>query len=439
MTDPLGVVEEQVLPPRAAQRYTNLKRIGYGGMGEVFRARDEHVERDVAIKIIRQDCAKSSGLRERFRREVVVLSKISHPNVVQFYDFWDEDGCVFYTMEFVEGKKLDTLIEEGKTTIDEGVELIKKLCDGVAAVHKEGVIHRDLKPDNIIVTPDGVPKIIDFGIAKFADPLGPHQLTGTGEMVGTFRYLPPEVLSGHRADERSDVYQLALILYELITRRHPFGDCSVIDIVQGKAFDAIEVPSKVVDHVDKELDLIVTKGLELDRRDRIPNALVYRDVLTAWAIGEDTGIEKYVGTHRKGKEQRSFLGRAIPYLFCAAIIMFFLTRLALFSISSAQREGMILNNLLFTAVHRGDHEEVARLVKVGSDIHAADGSGNCPLHHAARRGHRQVVALLLELGANSGVSNKAGETPQALAEKNGHKKIVLLLQNGLKNKTAGLQ
>ena len=426
MTDPLGVVEEQVLPPRAAARYTNLKRIGYGGMGEVFRARDEHVERDVAIKVIRQDCSKSSGLRERFRREVVVLSKISHPNVVRFYDFWDEDGCVFYTMEYVKGKKLDTIIEEGQLKIDEGVKLIRKLCDGVAAVHSEGIIHRDLKPDNIIVNEEGEPKIIDFGIAKFADPLGPHQLTGTGEMVGTFRYLPPEVLSGQPADERSDVYQLALILYEVITGKHPFGDCSVIDIVQGHVFEEILMPSKVVDHVDKELDLIVQKGFELDRRDRIPSANVYRDVLAAWAIGEDTGIEKYV-TLGEMRKQRSLLGRAMPFIFCAVIILFFLSRLAIFAHTSASREANILNNLLFTAVHRGDHEEVARLVKVGSSVHAKDASGNGPLHHAARRGHFQVVHLLLELGAKKKTKNIAGKTAVELAQKSGHKKIVALL------------
>ena len=427
MTDPLGVVEEQVLPPRAAARYSNLKRIGYGGMGEVFRARDEHVERDVAIKVIRQDCSESKGLRERFRREVVVLSKINHPNVVRFYDFWDEDGCVFYTMEYVNGKKLDTIIDEGKMTIDQGVAIMRKLCDGVAAVHGEGIIHRDLKPDNIIVTEEGEPKIIDFGIAKFADPLGPHQLTGTGEMVGTFRYLPPEVLSGQQADERSDVYQLALILYEVITGKHPFGDCSVIDIVQGRVFEEYLLPSKVVDHVDKELDLIVQKGFELDRRDRIPSAAVYRDVLAAWAIGEDTGIEKYLSTGKK-ESKPSLLGRAIPFIFCAIIILFFLSRLAFFARSSAQREAMILNNLLFTAVHRGDHEEVARLVKVGSNIGARDASGNDPLHHAARRGHFQVVHLLLELGAKKDGKNNKGKTALELAEKGGHKKIVALLK-----------
>jgi len=420
---PDGLAAEQILPPGAAQRYRDLRRVGYGGMGEVFRAFDTHVERDVAVKVIRQDCAASTSLRARFRREVVVLSKVDHPAVVRFYDFSDEGACTFYTMEFVEGRKLDTIIAEGTMPVDEAVDLMRRLCDGVAAVHAQGIVHRDIKPDNVLVTADGQPKLIDFGIAKFVDPMSPHQYTASNEMVGTFRYLPPEVLGGNEADERSDVYQLTVILYELLTGRHPFGDKTVVDIVQGNAFDTIPRPSTLRDGVDGELDRIVRAGLELSPARRLPGAAALRDVLQAWAVGDDTGIARYERPVPE-RVQPTFWQRLTPKLLCLAIVAFFLSRLALSVAESTQYEDRILGNLLHTAAQRGDAEEIKRLAKIGCRFDGTDERGDTPLHHAARRGHQSAVAALLELGAPADARNGAGKTARDLAAEGGHGSIV---------------
>ena len=251
-------------------------------MGEVFLARDEALDRDVAIKVIRPDLADDEDFVKRFKREVVTLSRISHPNVIHFYDVWDEESTLFYTMEYVEGKDLDHLIASGKLDVVKACELVAQVCDGLAAIHKAGVIHRDIKPGNVVVTSDGVPKLLDFSLATFVNPVTAHKITASGQLSGTLNYIAPEVFKGYDADEVSDVYQMGLLLYEALCCDHPFADLPILDIVQGIAANKVSSFIERIEGADEDLEDIVFRAMHVSIDDRIQSATALRDELNEW-------------------------------------------------------------------------------------------------------------------------------------------------------------
>ena len=270
------------LPPNAAARYVNISLIGQGGMGAVLRAYDSLLKRDVALKIIRSHLCEDRRIKRRFRREVQSLASVKHPNIVRFYDFEEEAGVAYFTMEYVEGESLSSLIADGALTKRRSVELVLKLASGLHSVHEAGMLHRDIKPENVVVTAEGELKLIDFGLVKFTDKTNVTALTKQREFVGTLRYLPPEVLGGGEVDAKSDVYQVGLVLYEAIAGIHPLEGQSINALAEGTAYEEIRSIDEVVPGVDADLQKLISSTLAKERDERMASLAELVSGLQKW-------------------------------------------------------------------------------------------------------------------------------------------------------------
>ena len=211
---------------RRISRYRLLEPLGEGGMGTVYRARDERLERDVAIKVLRSGVRDDEDARKRFRREASALSRLSHPSINTVLDFDSENGTDFLVLELVEGKRLDELLADGPLPADEVLRLGVEITEALAAAHEEGVVHRDLKPSNVMVTTRGGLKLLDFGLALLAPcntvPGDTRSLGDAGLVIGTIAHMAPEQLIAGKVDERADHYALGVVLFEMAAGRVPF-------------------------------------------------------------------------------------------------------------------------------------------------------------------------------------------------------------------------
>ncbi|HEV2398525.1 MAG TPA: tetratricopeptide repeat protein [Candidatus Sulfotelmatobacter sp.] len=263
-----------------AGRYEIVKLLGEGGMGAVYKALDRELDRFVALKVIRPELAANSSMLARFKQELLLSRQVTHKNVIRIYDLGDTDGVKFITMEFVEGRDLRDLIHEKKKfTPEEAVHVMQQVCQALEAAHNVGVIHRDLKPQNIMREESGRILVMDFGLARTMDGDG---MTQTGALVGTMEYMSPEQALGKELDQRSDIFTAGLILYEMLTGKMPFkADTALASLVRRTQERAIPVS----DHdssIPGALSGIVSKCLERDPKVRYQSAAeVLRD-LDSW-------------------------------------------------------------------------------------------------------------------------------------------------------------
>ncbi len=210
-------------------RYRVVQLLGRGGMGAVYRVWDEELNRDVALKLIRPEIAADADVIERFKREIQLSSRVTHKNVLRVYDLGEADGTRFLTMQFVEGRDLSSLIKElGPLPVPRLISLFRQICQGLQAAHEQGVVHRDLKPQNIMVEANDNVLITDFGLAK---NLGASAMTELGALMGTPAYMSPEQVRGQAVDKRSDIYSLGVILYEMASGKTPFAGGSVFEVM----------------------------------------------------------------------------------------------------------------------------------------------------------------------------------------------------------------
>src|SRR5271167_1769339 len=210
--------------------------LGAGGMGEVYRARDTRLERIVAVKILPSHLSEDPEAKQRFDREARTISSLNHPNICTLHDVGHQDGIDYVVMEYLEGQTLADRLDKGALPIEQVLRYGIEICDGLEKAHRSGVVHRDLKPGNIMLTKTGT-KLMDFGLAKaslasastasglsatLATPPGSHPLTAQGSVVGTFQYMSPEQVEGKEADARSDIFALGAVLYEMVTGKRAF-------------------------------------------------------------------------------------------------------------------------------------------------------------------------------------------------------------------------
>lgn len=208
-------------PSLLNNRYQIEGRIGSGGMAEVYRARDLMLERTVAIKLLREDFSQDLTFRERFRQEAKAAANLSHPNIVTIHDFGFDEKLIFIVMEYIPGTDLKTILESrGSLSVDEALNLIIQACAGIGYAHRAGLIHCDVKPHNMIVTPDQRLKVTDFGIARALASIHPQEVNHV--VWGSPQYFSPEQAAGHPPSPASDVYGLGVVLYEMLTGRLPF-------------------------------------------------------------------------------------------------------------------------------------------------------------------------------------------------------------------------
>jgi serine/threonine protein kinase/tetratricopeptide (TPR) repeat protein len=263
-----------------AGRYKILRVLGEGGMGAVYQARDLELERVIAVKVIRPQLAGVSGILQRFKQELILARHVTHKNVVRIYDLGESDGVKFITMEYVEGEDLrHALRRHGKFSHAEAVEVMQQICRALDAAHAEGVIHRDLKPQNVMRDQQGRVVVMDFGLARSLESPG---MTQTGALVGTLEYMSPEQAVGGEIDQRSDLFALGLIFYELLTGKAPYqadtGIASLMKRTQAPAPSASDVDGSV----PKSLSFIVAKCLERDPQNRYHSAQELMHALDAW-------------------------------------------------------------------------------------------------------------------------------------------------------------
>ncbi|MFZ1053028.1 MAG: tetratricopeptide repeat protein, partial [Candidatus Sulfotelmatobacter sp.] len=261
-------------------RYEILQLLGEGGMGAVYKARDRELDRFVALKLIRPELAANPSILARFKQELLLSREVTHRNVIRIYDLGDADGVKFITMEFVEGQDLRSLIQEKKKFApEEAVELMQQVCRALEAAHSLGIIHRDLKPQNIMRDQTGRILVMDFGLARMVEGDG---MTQTGALVGTMEYMSPEQALGKDLDQRSDLFSLGLILYELLTGVMPFkAESAVASLIKRNQERAISVS----DHdgtIPVALSNIVGKALERDPALRYQTAAEFLRDLEAW-------------------------------------------------------------------------------------------------------------------------------------------------------------
>ncbi len=256
--------------------YRVLEKIGAGGMGEVYRAHDERLERDVALKVLPAGTLAEEGARKRFRKEALALSKLNHPNIAAVYDFDTQDGVDFLVMEHIPGVTLSDKLGAQPLAEKELVRLGMQLAEGLAAAHERGVVHRDLKPGNLRVTPDGRLKILDFGLARVARPLSEtartESLTETQVAAGTLPYMAPEQLRGEQVDPRSDIYAVGVVLYEMATGRRPFAEKDRARLGAAIVEKALQAPSEINRRLSSGLENIILKALEKDPEHRYQSA-----------------------------------------------------------------------------------------------------------------------------------------------------------------------
>ncbi|MFZ2053433.1 MAG: PEGA domain-containing protein [Candidatus Aminicenantales bacterium] len=314
--------DEPVIGELFAQRYMIIDELGRGGMGRVFKALDKEINENIALKVLKPEISSDERMIERFRNELKLTRRISHPNVCRLYDLNKQGETYFITMEYISGDGLEALIKrEGCLPISRAVTIARQICEGLAQAHSLGVVHRDLKPHNIMIDGKDHAHIMDFGIARSIKAEG---MTRTGDIIGTPEYMSPEQLEGKSADHRSDIYSLGVILYEMLTQRVPFAGDNPFQIAIRQKTEPPEDPRHFNPQIPGDVSRVIEKCLEKDRTRRYQTTAdllndlrkIERDILTA-----DVSIP---GSSGKPARSRKRLPLVLSVLFVAVLALGYL-------------------------------------------------------------------------------------------------------------------
>ena len=250
-------------------RYRIIRKLGAGGMANVYLAEDQELGRRVAIKILDDRHAADDSFIERFRREAKNAAGLSHPNIVSIYDRGEAEGTYYIAMEYLSGRSLkELMVSRGPTPIGIAIDYTRQMLAALGFAHRNGIVHRDIKPHNVVVDADGRLKVTDFGIARS----GASQMTEAGSIIGTAQYLSPEQARGAPVDQRSDVYSVGIVLYEMLTGKVPFTGDTPLEIAMKHLSEVPVPPSELRDDVPEDLDLVALRALAKDPEDRYQTA-----------------------------------------------------------------------------------------------------------------------------------------------------------------------
>jgi serine/threonine-protein kinase len=266
--EPTTGVQTRSLEPGAAfaRKYVIQGRLGEGGMGVVYRARDTILDEPVAVKVISSGIAAQADSLERLKREVVMARRVSHPNVCRIFDIGESEGIHYVSMELIEGQTLsDLLTRSGRLTPTQALPIILQILEALAAAHRVNVVHRDLKPDNVMITPDGQAVIMDFGLSMASDT---QRMTQAGAVLGSPQYMSPEQVAGSGVDLRCDLYAVGVIMFRMLLGRLPFDSAKLVEVLRGHLQEPPPRPSQLVPDFPASLEAILLRALEKKPEDR---------------------------------------------------------------------------------------------------------------------------------------------------------------------------
>src|SRR5882724_823474 len=302
-----------------AGRYELLKLIGQGGMGAVYKARDKELDRVVALKLIRPELAKNPEVLRRFKQELILARQVTHKNVIRIHDLGQAEGFKFITMDFVEGQDLRALLlERGKLAPEQAARIMLQICRALEAAHAEGVIHRDLKPQNIMLDASGRILVMDFGIARSAYLPG---MTQTGALIGTPEYMSPEQGRGEPLTERSDLFSMGIIFYELLTGKSPYHSDTPLATLWKRMTEKVTPPVVLDPTLPQALSDIVVKALEIEPKNRFASAREMAQQLEIW-LGPSAGGETIFLPAPRIKAYWNWASAALAILLVASVIAF---------------------------------------------------------------------------------------------------------------------
>jgi len=284
--------------------YRIIEHIGSGGMGVVYRAHDEKLDRDVALKVLPPGTLADESVRKKFRKEALALAQLNHPNIETIFESADQDGVDFLVMELIPGRALNYKIKEGPLPLPEVARLGIQLADGLAAAHDRGIIHCDLKPHNLILTPDGRLKILDFGLARrihtvvagdIARDATQSITVETAAISGTVPYMSPEQLTGQVPDARSDIFSAGAVLYEMATGKRAFPQAQVPEIMGAILHQEPAPPMSINPRISPGLDTVIRKALDKTSSQRYQTAGELRVALEGLTAGSGSGATAVAG------------------------------------------------------------------------------------------------------------------------------------------------
>ena len=295
---------------RTIGSYTILEKIGEGGMGTVYRGVDKLLEREVAIKGLRPELSHDDRIARRFRAEAVTLARLAHPHIATLYALLQEDGDLFMIMEFVRGRTLEEMMHErGHLPLQLALRLFVQALDGIEHAHGFGIVHRDVKPANIMVTETGQVKVMDFGIARV---LGGTRFTRAGHLVGTLNYMAPEQVRGQDVDARTDIYALGVLLYELMTGRIPFDADSDYSLMQAHVEEEPVPPRTLNADIPEAVDAAIQRALAKDPGDRFQTAAAFREAIVRVLSTSQPAATRHAGATADTVEVRPDASGTVP-------------------------------------------------------------------------------------------------------------------------------
>jgi serine/threonine-protein kinase len=281
--------------------YKIVDKIGEGGMGAVYQGIDLMLEREVAIKVLKPELGSQPQVVERFRSEAVTLAKLNHPNVATLFAFFRQGDFFFMVLEYVNGVTLDQMVEaHGAMSCEQAIPLFCQMLEGIDHAHSLGIIHRDIKPANMMLTENGLLKVLDFGIAR---ALGSARMTRAGNLIGTIEYMSPEQVRGMETDARSDIYSLGMVLYELLTGRVPFASNSEYELMKAQVEQMPTPPREFAPGIPEEVEWAILCATEKDPENRFQtagafSAAIVNSVKAAIATGQLSQIDMQTPTGR---------------------------------------------------------------------------------------------------------------------------------------------
>src|ERR1051326_3139299 len=261
-------------------KYRILSRLGRGGMGTVYRAVDETLHRDVAIKSLNPDLSDPEVLK-RFRAEALTLARLNHPNIAMLFELTEHEGNLLMVMEFLGGETFEALSQRGPVPLERSLDLCSQVLDALAHAHRAGIVHRDLKPANLMVTEAGIVKVMDFGLARMA---GTEHLTNDGFMIGTPAYMAPEQVLAEEIDGRADLYAMGVVLYPLLTSQLPFKADSGISMAHKQVHDAPTPVRAVRMELPTACEDIIGRALAKSPADRFQTADEFKAALAGLSV-----------------------------------------------------------------------------------------------------------------------------------------------------------